>query len=236
MDLTNKNIDVADAIRKFEPKAILVAYQQEESSCYYLEKADIVNNQIQAYHPASIEEIKSIVTNITAVDQGYVKSPGLLPKCILALSIIGSDFKLVWWKRRAFQRMKFDEQLKLKNKNISVPAIIYVATRTELRVFCFIKESAPNLKTKIMQAPYFNVFSDGRVCQGNATVKLPMTTSLEQIISEYEKFFWNSEFTDSGCADYKKQWKTLSDMDMDVFHNSWLKKHKTIHTLKDLLK
>jgi len=232
MELQTTTIDIKDAMQKFEPKIVLVAYKSEGQSRYYLEQSDVTDGVPTGFHPASVKEIKSLFSSVTAAESGYIKCPGLFPRNILHLDITGGDFRLVWWRQAKRQWVKFDKELKMRPVNMRVPAMIYDANRSGAKVYC-IKTSAQC--GTIYEAPYMNIMGDDSVCFGNVKINIPAITDLNEIMEQYEQAFWCSEFTDSGSTDYLKLWKDLSKGQHKSFPLMSLKPHKKYKTIKQFL-
>ena len=82
---------------------------------------------------------------------------------------------------------------KVDGKNICPnPGLVFMAGPRTLHIFAFKGEAAPVKTTKLYQAPFFNVWSDGKVCSGNAT--LPEEDQRNDR-DAWERFFFGSHFT-----------------------------------------
>ena len=233
--LQTQTIDLNDAKEQFYPKKVLVAYKSRESDKYYLEESDLIDGEVTGYRPASIESIKSLFSSVMAADTGYVNCGDLFPKNVLHLNITGGDFRVVWWRKVSLQLLKFDKALKIPNIKIKVPGMIYDAKRSNCKVYAH-KRNTVTAKTIIFEAPYMNIMGDDSVCFGSTKIDIPAITSLEEIMYQYEKAFWGSEFTDSGSTDTLKMWKTIAKFPTinTVFHLGQLKQHKK--SLQEILK
>ena len=44
-------------------------------------------------------------------------------------------------------------------------------------------------------APFFNVYTDGKVCMGNVRINIGQDTRLEDFMAQWENYFWNSYFS-----------------------------------------
>ena len=79
-----------------------------------------------------------------------------------------------------------------------------------------------------------NILGDQKVCFGTAKRNIPAITSLQEIMKEYERVFWSSEFTDSGSTTYLALWRKLSREKTKVFPIKELKSYT--RNLKHLFK
>lgn len=105
--------------------------------------------------------------------------------------------RLIWWtsprKRSMFFKSSSHAAKKVDGKNICPnPGLVFMAGPRTLHIFAFKGEAAPVRTTKLYQAPFFNVWSDGKVCSGNAT--LPEEDQRNDR-DAWERFFFGSHFT-----------------------------------------
>lgn len=231
---TKTSIELQDALTQYEPKMSIVVYQKESGNTdFYIEQAKIENGTVQSYSPMSTHVIKSIFAQTSAAEKGMVTIDGMMPKNILHLQIVLGDFRIIWHNKAQIRLIKFAKECRLRNVKAKVPAMIYEATRTQLKVYCITKR--PSMKTELYNAPYFNVFEDGRVCMGSMKLDLPGTVDVSEIMDTWEKFFWLSEFTEVADTSTKKYWHALSKEITGVFEDKWLTKQKTFTTLISLI-
>lgn len=72
------------------------------------------------------------------------------------------------------------------------PGLVFMANEREMYVYAFKGTDAPSRQTKLYQAPFFNVWSQGKVCVGNADV--PKDDRREDP-EAWERMFFGSNFT-----------------------------------------
>lgn len=117
-----------------------------------------------------------------------------LPESILCLS----PTQMAWWCQSQnceifFKARDADDKVnKLSGKKVQHPNLVFVATPGKLRVFALAKAERPTPETKLYVAPYWNVFRDGHMCQGD--VKYPESL-LPQNLQAFEAAFFDSIFT-----------------------------------------
>lgn len=105
--------------------------------------------------------------------------------------------RLIWWtsprKRAMFFKASPHAAKKVEGKNACpTPGLVFMAGPRTLHVFAFKGEQAPTRQTRLYQAPFFNVWSDGKVCVGNAP--LPAEDQRGDLAA-WERFFFGSNFT-----------------------------------------
>lgn len=118
-------------------------------------------------------------------------APELLPAHLLGK---GADH-LVWYRPAMKKNQWFDcAQLGKVTALLPIPATVWLAQplQGELYVFALRNDDRPDRTTKLFQAPFFNVWDNGRVCIGNAM----KPTGPEALIPEkWEEMFFNSWFS-----------------------------------------
>lgn len=205
MGYQNQNISIDEALEHMHAEHALVVYKGRNLT--YIEQTDIVDGKPGASKPLSVEAAKLIFSNILASESGMIEAKGLVPRNVLFLDIKVGDFTVVWYRKSEIRTLKFDKGLKMPDYTIKVPAMIYKATRNKLSVWAIKDTKVPREKTELFEAPYPNVYSGGSVCLGNTKNNIPSITNVQQIIAEYEKAFWYSEFTNNN--NYLKEWKQI---------------------------
>jgi PRTRC genetic system protein B len=78
------------------------------------------------------------------------------------------------------------------------PGLVFMGTERAMYVFAFKGETCPNQDTPLFQAPFFNVWSSGQVCTGNAS--LPAEDQRTDPDS-WERMFFGSHFTHPNFAE-----------------------------------
>lgn len=106
--------------------------------------------------------------------------------------------RLLWWsppmQRSLFFRSSSQHPDSFDGRGrcpCPCPGLVWLATQRELYVYAFQGEGPPQRDTRLHQAPFFNVWSDGQVCTGNAALP-PAGTEDPQA---WERMFFGSHFT-----------------------------------------
>ena len=237
--------DITSQLGKlYYPTSALVFYQtKDKCGETYVEHFDMDSNgnPINA-HPLSEREAEAlakalIVKNKKEKQQDFLKPVGILPSHILHVN--PSEKASVIWFTKAMQRpLFFTENLEIPNGTAQVPAMLWYADKRNLRVFALATNQRPTEETPLYYAPFFNVYENGSVCMGTVDIQIKNSSSLEEFISTWENYFFNSylshlmnEFNPvkGNCVSL---WKNLINTDK-VFPKKVLKKSTRI--LKDLL-
>jgi PRTRC genetic system protein B len=122
-----------------------------------------------------------------------------LPTEVLAACATG----IVWWRRPAPAKVWFNTQDALGQKNGTTPqpGLVFAATAAGWWVWAVKGSERPTPKTRLYQAPYYNVNGGGSICTGN--VDLPDGLGIDSI-QGYEAAFWGSRFTHPNIHDKRR--------------------------------
>jgi len=80
----------------------------------------------------------------------------------------------------------------LNGQSFPQPPLVMISTRRQLQVFALQDNRRPTPGTQLMNAPFYNIFDDHRVCMGNTP--LPKNAETPDT-GEWEAAFYNSFFT-----------------------------------------
>lgn len=176
------------------PKMALIVYQEEDGgSSTYIEQRDIVAGRMGAGRPLSRKCITEVITALAEDNEEIEKGfHGIIPKTLIYADTTTGRTKLVWYNPPQERNMFFVEALGIPEGRIMLPGVLYVAENNVLSVFAF-KGKCPN--NRLYNAPFFNIYQNGRVCLGNAKVKKPSRQTYIEAIEYWEKLFWSSEFS-----------------------------------------
>ncbi len=122
---------------------------------------------------------------------GAMTRPEVLPDNVL----VRTPESLVWWCPAQHRRMFFRHDDKLgafNGRSFPQPALVFRVTQRELWIRALADNVRPTAATTLMVAPYYNVNSEGSVCQG--TMRSPEDVSVTAM-EQWERSFFESEFT-----------------------------------------
>ncbi len=105
--------------------------------------------------------------------------------------------KVIWWEPRMSRSLFFRKSSHNAGTfdgkgSCPCPGLVFMSTARALYVFAFKGDQPPTQRTKLWQAPFFNVWSTGQVCVGNAA--LPGEEQRGDP-DAWERMFFGSHFT-----------------------------------------
>jgi PRTRC genetic system protein B len=239
----NKNLQNT----KLNPNCVLIVYRSagKYNEKYFIEKRDVTTvggkQILSAAVPLSDDVMKKIALSYAKEEGTRLTMDKLIPEFLLHGS---NDItkKLIVWYRPAMKRsLNFSgnhELNKLKHESAMVPATLYVLHNKELYVFALPNNQRPTEKTKLYNSPFYNVYSDGKVCRGTAQFS-KATNTFSGEIERYERGFYMAE--QGGMSNEKATKKPLRQIWASLLgtNNSFpvkeLIQHTKFKTLGDLI-
>lgn len=199
----------------FKPSLAIMLYQSGEE--YYLESHNINDaGQLAEGKPLLQETVQGMVDVFFDDRKNQIQIGGFIPDNILSFDTKpGGQYHMIWYRPAEIRFIHFAAPLKLKSTKAWVPPMIYEVNRKEFSVYTFRGAGRPNMKTKLLRAPFHNVSDNGDVCLGNAKVNRPKVNSYAALMKYWEDLFWLSEFSHlNGAsnptkADIGKVWKRI---------------------------
>ncbi|CCH01292.1 hypothetical protein FAES_3283 [Fibrella aestuarina BUZ 2] len=234
------------------PKFILLFYQQpnsyqqdqDDDGSFYVESCDIdpVTGLMRNHHPLAVEESQALGKRLNASHDritGFLLPKGLLPENVLYLNPRGEG-KVIWYTKPGKRTLYFSDYRKIKDGTAHVPGLLWCATATTLRLFALkpgVVEGRPASNTQLYYAPFYNTNSAGEVCQGDVDIDVTGESTLEDFITGWERFYFDSRFSHlSGNLPIKgnldELWNSLIGTETPFPHDLMI---STKLTLKDLL-
>jgi len=129
---------------------------------------------------------------------------GFMPENLLYLG----GRSIIWWRPPAPATVYFDTTRTVagdqtddktaaaligkKTGRTPQPGLVFAITTSSWYVFAVAGAARPTLESKLLRAPYFNVWTSGQICTGN--VRLPESLS-PAALQRFERAFFDSEFT-----------------------------------------
>jgi len=182
----------------YHPVKTLVVFKKQgnENDCY-VESYDMDNagRPING-HPLSVKECHALAKALTMnlkKGQGFLIPEGLLPKNVLHIDS-QTDGSVIWHTPAQSQQLLFLSSLNIPCGIAGVPALLWKAKKGSLQIFA-LPDEAVSLQTVLHKAPFFNLYTDGRVCMGNVRTSIPANCCLEKFIQLWEYHFFNSYFS-----------------------------------------
>lgn len=179
-----------DKIKKqFIPECALIVYKNEQD--YYIESHPIENGIVGAGAPVSEKWIQALAKSFKDKGTAEYKKFELFPDNLLAYHNEPYKKILCWtYKSDGGENLNINDN----ECRIYPPKMIFLVHNDNLYVFCY--KSTKKDKYKLFKAPFYNVYSDGRVCLGNVRIQKEFDTIKEEI-EWWTNIWWSSKFTNS---------------------------------------
>jgi PRTRC genetic system protein B len=148
-------------------------------------------------HPLSAKEsilLGDILKSGQDAENTFLKCRGIIPQNVLAINTEKEGYA-VWYTPPMERHLFFIESLGIPSVPVKIPAMIWKAGRESLHLFAVKGSRKPNLQSLLHHAPYFNMHPDGRVCMGSVRINIEPDTCLEDFMSVWERYFFNSYFS-----------------------------------------
>ena len=226
----------------YHPKSALVFYQTKGTNTdMYVEHFDMDKNGTPVNaHPLTVNEAKVLAKALHTdkeKDKAFLKPKGILPTNILHINP-SEKGTMLWYTKAQEQQLYFVSGLGIPNGKAYVPPMLWYASKNSLAVFALTTDRRPTENTLLYYAPFFNIYEDGKVCMGTVSIDIKNSASVEEFISAWENYFFNSYFSHllgkhspikGNCVNL---WKKLIETN-ETFPKDVLKKNNK--TLKNIL-
>lgn len=184
-----------ELLTTYKPTAQLVVYTNDNKS--YIEHHDIFTSNNKQYlsegKPLTKKALKNMLDLVLTSDKSiFATVDKLLPENVLSYDPRPGKTKLVWYEKSG---IKLLHGIYKKPVKVKLPAFVFVLNDDVLSIYAMkTGTKRPDLKTVLFHSPLPNVYQEGNVCMGN--VKKPnRTIEIADLIMEWQKAFWGSEFT-----------------------------------------
>lgn len=183
----------------YSPIKAFVVYQKESTDkTIYVEAYDMDKKgyPINA-HPLSLKESTQLANALDTSEEltrRFLKPSGLLPKNVLYINT-DHDGYAIWYTPAQKVNLFFVDSLGITDGKASVPPLLWKASKNTLYIYAMYTETNVNEQTALYNAPFFNLYEDGRVCMGTVSVNIKTDCLLEEFMQEWEKYFFNSYFS-----------------------------------------
>lgn len=185
-------IEQKHAILIHQAKAISGSYFEYRTGDFLASMHDFVTNEqgesvIGAGRLMSKEDVESVLRSMLDMGQRKVS---LLPPNVMSIS----ETHIAWTVPAQVRPMLFNiTGMPMKKIDVPWPRLLMVANRKgKLAVAALKTNGRVSAKTKLYQAPLMNVYANGNVCTGSAT--LPDECGIDQIRA-WESVMFDSAFS-----------------------------------------
>ena len=181
----------------YTPFKALLFYQNEKDDLYVESfDMDAWGRPINA-HPLSQRESKALSESIQSNQEdssGFLSTVGLLSDRVLYVDR-SRDGYAIWYTPKMKKHLIFKSDLGISNGEAYLPPLLWKASKNVLSLWALENNDRPSLETRLYQAPFFNLYSDGRVCMGNVIINFSLNIDLDNFISQWEKLYFGSAFS-----------------------------------------
>jgi len=218
-------------------------YEADRSAQVYVESYDIgKRGQPINAHPLSVAELVSLSKLFQSTEElksNYLKPKGLLPANVLFLDPQAEGYA-IWYTPPMAADLFFVDGLKIPSGKACLPAMVWKADKNSLHIYALKGKSKPNADTTLYHAPFFNIYESGNVCMGTVQLTIDRFTRLEDFMSKWEAYFFNSYFSHTigshqvAKMDLVSLWQQQRSTEKP-FPTEILNKHRNL-SLKSLIK
>lgn len=185
-------------VQLYQPKAALVVFTASGFAAPYIEYYDMDERGCPVNpHPLTVREAQSLAKALDTREhagKAFLRPEGVLPDNVLHLDP-SENGSLVWYTKPQRQKLYFAESLGLENGMVALPALVWKANKKELQIFALKGTAKPKAETPLYHAPFFNLYQKGYVCMGTVNVAIKSAASLEEFISAWHAYFFESYFS-----------------------------------------
>lgn len=183
--------------QSYMPFKALLFYQNEKDDLYVESyDMDALGRPINA-HPLSQRESNALSESMKSKQEnadGFLCTAGLIPDRVLYIDRSG-DGIVIWYTPEMKRHLIFKSDLGISDGEAHVPPLLWKASKNSLSLWALANNDRPNLETTLYQAPFFNIYSDGRICMGNVDIKFSLNVDLDFFMLHWEKLYFGSAFS-----------------------------------------
>lgn len=183
---------------KLHPQKAVVIYSNKAGSEFYLESREIKNRNGKYEMMAPVALADNVLQQIA---KSYMKTNsvdmhfgGIIAPHLLHGSNKPGQTVVIWYRPAMKKQLNFSASLRIKGESlVNIPATLYVVINNKLYLFALMTDERPDLKTKIYNAPFFNIYDDGNVCLGTAPVGKQKAATFDGEAQRFERAFYMAE-------------------------------------------
>jgi len=231
--------------QRMTPKQAVIIYKDgsKYQSDFYLESREIknINGKYVFMTPVPLANnvMKEIAGSYMKKNEIMMDWAGLIPEHILFGTKKAGLVSVMWYRPASQRTLNFASELKIKGSvAVQLPALLFLLLNNKLHIYALENSDRPSYKTKIFNAPFFNIYKDGNVCMGTAHVG-NKTRYFETEAERYERAFFLADQTggnEKPCkSPLRKLWPELMKKKTPFPTKKELIQHSRYKTLGDLV-
>ena len=183
----------------FELKKVLMIYRSNHETLCTLNKVEKKNDSFEIMQgiPINGKMLADVFSELKENGKNKNTFEWQDPR------ILAKGFgQLLWYSpamhREIFFSCKNKKLMKISGKKFPFPALLFYAKKRTLYVFVLKTSRRPTMKTKLWQAPFWNISESGKVC-------LPLNAREKMYsVEDWENLFFNSAFSHPGGAGFRE--------------------------------
>jgi len=185
-------------VQLYQPKAALVVFAASGFTAPYIEYYDMDETGSPVNpHPLTVREAQSLAKVLDTREQtgkAFLRPDGILSPNVLHLDP-SENGSVVWYTKPQRHKLYFAQSLGLDSGKVALPALVWKANKKELQIFALTGKTKPKAETPLFHAPFFNLYQKGYVCMGSVNVAIKAASSLEEFITAWQGYFFDSYFS-----------------------------------------
>ncbi|ANF50291.1 PRTRC system protein B [Chryseobacterium glaciei] len=183
----------------YHPKSALVFYETDGVNKHvYVEHFDMDKNGTPVNaHPLTVREANQLAKSLKTENkenQAFLQPKGILPTNVLQIKP-SENGNVLWFTKAQERQLYFIEKLGIPNGKANIPPLLWFATKHGLAIYALKTNQRPKNGTPLYHAPFLNIYEHGNVCMGTVNVDIKKSASLEEFITAWENYFFNSYFS-----------------------------------------
>lgn len=184
------------------PQSVIVTYGSSDGSreTNYVELMEVDEdaNLVNA-HPLTLAEsveLANCFSSLKPLKNNFANCNGIYPPNVLKVDTRPAG-NVTWYTRPKSVYMHFVKEGEIPSGKASIPPLVWQADHRKLSVFALKDAKRPKNETDLYHAPFFNVYSSGKVCMGTTPLTTLKSLSLLPFMAEWERIFFGSVFSHS---------------------------------------
>lgn len=185
--------------------------------CDFSPKGVPINPHALSYKESEV--FAKVLFDCSGFGQQFLQPKGIFPSQVLYLTT-GSRGQAIWHMPPGQKRLLFRKSLRIPSGSYPLPGLIWKATAEKVILYAYTQTGKPTGDTPLFHAPFFNLYEDGSVCMGDVKIEFSADCSLEDFITGWQRYFFNSYFSHTisdlyTIDDIIPMWRSLSGEECD---------------------
>lgn len=191
-------------LKTFTPETGMVVYRRD--SKFYVQVHEIIKTGDNKFtwgegKPFQKEQLQDLALSIKKENFSSLKLKYFLPENVLYYQP-GIINKFMWFIEPQKCGIVFAPELKLKSGYFKMPGLIMAVSGDDLTIFAYKGKLRPTQKTELFNAPFYNIYEDGKVCMGTIS-EARKRHYLHEEIDRWDRRFFGGRFTSAHGNDNK---------------------------------